>query len=370
MHDLPSAEPPTPECDLPEVDLESTFEAVVSDPTTASKRWVYRQYDHEVGVRTAVAPGDDAAILAVREAGGDGGGEGADAGDTDGDATGDESVGLALASGAVPRWTSVDPYDGARAVALENASNLAAKGAVPLAAVDCLNGGNPEKPDVYGGFEAIVDGLADACSALDTPVVGGNVSLYNDSVAGPIPPTPTLAVLGTRRGVDAPPAALDGTAADASSLVVVGGLGETDALGGSAYLAATGGTDRFPSLPAEPADVVASLARVARLPSTLASHDVSEGGLAVTLAELVDDDAGAAVTLPTRTAAFAETPGRLVVQTTDPAAVRDAAGELTVTQIGDVTTDGSLSLTVDEETLTVTADAIRARRDVIAREMA
>ena len=371
MHDLPSAEPRTPERDLPDVDLGSAFEAVVSDPTTASKRWVYRQYDHEVGVRTAVAPGDDAAILAVREAGGDGGGEGVgvDAGDTDGDATGDESVGLALASGAVPRWTSVDPHDGARAVALENASNLAAKGAVPLAAVDCLNGGNPENPDVYGGFEAIVDGLADACSALDAPVVGGNVSLYNDSVAGPIPPTPTLAVLGTRRGVDAPPATLDGTAADASALVVVGGTGETDALGGSAYLATVGGTDRFPSLPADPADVVASLARVARLPSTLASHDVSEGGLAVTLAELVDD-AGAAVTLPTRTAAFAETPGRLVVQTTDPDAVRDAAGDLTVTRIGDVTTDGTLSLTVGEETLTVTAAAIRTHRDVIASELA
>jgi phosphoribosylformylglycinamidine synthase len=313
---------------------------------------VYRQYDHEVGVRTAVAPGDDAAILAVREAG---------SGTTAGAAAPDDTVGLALASGAVPRWTSVDPYDGARAVALENASNLAAKGAVPLAAVDCLNGGNPENPDVYGGFEAIVDGLADACSALDAPVVGGNVSLYNDSVAGPIPPTPTLAVLGTRRGVDAPPATLDGTAADASALVVVGGTGETDALGGSAYL--------FPSLPADPADVVASLARVARLPSTLASHDVSEGGLAVTLAELVDD-AGAAVTLPTRAAAFAETPGRLVVQTTDPDAVRDAAGDLTVTRIGDVTTDGTLSLTVGEETLTVTAAAIRTHRDVIASELA
>jgi len=361
MHDLPSTEPSTPERHLPNVDLESAFEAVVSDPTTASKRWVYRQYDHEVGVRTAVAPGDDAAVIAIREA---------DTGTTAGAAAPNDTVGLALASGAVPRWTSVDPYDGARAVALENASNLAAKGAVPLAAVDCLNGGNPEKPDVYGGFEAIVDGLADACSALDTPVVGGNVSLYNDSVAGPIPPTPTLAVLGTRRGVDAPPATLDGTAADASALVVVGGIGETDALGGSAYLATAGGTDRFPSLPAAPADVVASLARVARLESTLASHDVSEGGLAVSLAELVDDDAGAAVTLPTRAAAFAETPGRLVVQTTEPDAVRDAAGDLTVTRIGDVTTDGALSLTVDEETLTVTADAIRTHRDVITRELA
>ena len=366
MHDLPSTEPPAPERDLPDVDLESAFETVVSDPTTASKRWVYRQYDHEVGVRTAVGPGDDAAVIAVREAGVSA--ENEDDGSEDhGD--GGESVGLALASGAVPRWTSVDPYDGARAVVLENASNLAAKGAVPLAAVDCLNGGNPEHPRVYGGFTAIVDGLADACSALDAPVVGGNVSLYNDSVAGPIPPTPTLALLGTKRGVDAPPATLDDTAADASTLVVVGGIGETDGLGGSAYLAAAGGTDRFPSLPADPATVVASLARVARLPSTLASHDVSEGGLAVALAELVDD-AGAAVTLPTRAAAFAETPGRVVVQTTDPDAVRDAAGDLTVTRIGDVTADGALSLTVDEETLTVTAETIRAHRDVITSELA
>ncbi|TKX76203.1 phosphoribosylformylglycinamidine synthase II, partial [Halorubrum sp. SD626R] len=145
-----------------------------------SKRWVYRQYDHEVGTRTALKPGDDAAIMAIRETAGDG----------EDDSAG---VGLALSSGANPNWTATAPYEGARAVALENATNLAAKGAVPLAAVDCLNGGNPEKPDVYGGFEGIVDGLADACADLGTPVVGGNVPLYNDSVEGPIPPTPTLA---------------------------------------------------------------------------------------------------------------------------------------------------------------------------------
>jgi len=121
MHDLPSTTPATPEREVPTVDLESMFEAVVSDPTTASKRWVYRQYDHEVGVRTAVAPGDDAAIMAIREAGGGGGGEDGSCGGEDGDGGGegdgsgdgdgdnDESVGLALASGAVPRWTSVDP---------------------------------------------------------------------------------------------------------------------------------------------------------------------------------------------------------------------------------------------------------------------
>ncbi|GAB3705076.1 phosphoribosylformylglycinamidine synthase subunit PurL [Halorubrum pallidum] len=372
MNDLPSEAPVQPDRDFPDPApaLDEAVESVLAAPSTASKRWVYRQYDHEVGTRTALTPGDDAAIMAIREAAADG--------ET---AAGDEGVGLALSSGANPNWTQTAPYEGARAVALENATNLAAKGAVPLAAVDCLNGGNPEKPDVYGGFEGIVDGLADACADLGTPVVGGNVSLYNDSVEGPIPPTPTLALIGTKRGYDAPPAALDADRADASELLLIGAGG--DALGGSEYLAQTGGTDRFPSLPGEPGDdagepgdgegiddLVASLAAIARHDATLATHDVSDGGIAVALAEMVTDDAGADAALPDRVAAFEETPGRLVVQTTDPDAVADIAGEVPVLRLGDVTTDGTLSLAVGEESVTLDADAIRDHRGVIGRELA
>ncbi|MDB9279179.1 phosphoribosylformylglycinamidine synthase subunit PurL [Halorubrum ezzemoulense] len=368
MNDLESEPPSEPDRDLPadEPSLDEAVAAVLSAPSTASKRWVYRQYDHEVGTRTAVKPGDDAALLAVRET------ESTDeASETAASADG---VGLALASGANPKWTAVAPYEGARAVALENATNLAATGAVPLAAVDCLNGGNPEKPDVYGAFEGIVDGLADACAALDAPVVGGNVSLYNDSVEGPIPPTPTLAVLGTRRGYDAPPAALDADRAADSVLLLVGSGG--DALGGSEYLAHAGGGDRFPTLPDESgaADdlggLVASLAAAARHESTLAAHDVSEGGLAVALAELVTDDAGVDATLPDRVAAFDETPGRLLVQTTEPEAVAAAVGDLPVFRLGDVTTDGALSLTVGDESVALSAAAVRDHRDVIEREQA
>ncbi|MDB2223870.1 phosphoribosylformylglycinamidine synthase subunit PurL [Halorubrum ezzemoulense] len=368
MNDLESEPPSEPDRDLPadEPSLDEAVAAVLSAPSTASKRWVYRQYDHEVGTRTAVKPGDDAALLAVRET------ESTDeASETAASADG---VGLALASGANPKWTAVAPYEGARAVALENATNLAATGAVPLAAVDCLNGGNPEKPDVYGAFEGIVDGLADACAALDAPVVGGNVSLYNDSVEGPIPPTPTLAVLGTRRGYDAPPAALDADRAADSELLLVGSGG--DALGGSEYLAHAGGGDRFPTLPDESgaADdlggLVASLAAAARHESTLAAHDVSEGGLAVALAELVTDDAGVDATLPDRVAAFDETPGRLLVQTTEPEAVAAAVGDLPVFRLGDVTTDGALSLTVGDESVALSAAAVRDHRDVIERELA
>src|SRR6056297_948174 len=241
MNDLPSDAPPKQERDLPTVSLDEAFERIVASPNTASKRWVYRQYDHEVQVRTSVLPGDDAALLAIRESG----------------------TGLAFSAGADPNWTDAAPYEGARGIALENATNVAAKGARPHAAVDCLNGGNPEKPDVYGGFEGIVDGLADMCSELDVPVVGGNVSLYNDSTAGPIPPTPTLALVGTKEGYDAPPAAFAGD----GDLVVVndrGLAGEADApLGGSEYLAQFDGSDQFPDLPDERPAFIETLADVA-----------------------------------------------------------------------------------------------------------
>ncbi|MFB6087176.1 MAG: phosphoribosylformylglycinamidine synthase subunit PurL [Haloarculaceae archaeon] len=354
MNDLPATEPEPPERSLPDVTLDEAFEAVVSSPNTASKRWVYRQYDHEVQVRTATRPGDDAAVLAVREAG----------------------TGLVFSAGADPNWTACAPYEGARAVALENATNIAAKGATPLAAVDCLNGGNPEKPDVYGGFEGIVDGLADMCSTLDVPVVGGNVSLYNDSQAGPIPPTPTLAMVGTKAGYDAPPLALSGE----GDLLLVGARSlEGDAeprLGGSEYLAQFGGSDRYPDLLDHPDAFVETLADVADEDATLATHDLSHGGLAVSLAEMVTDSAGADVDVdaPSKGSAaellFSEQAGRAVVETTDPAAVREAFdGVAPVYDLGGADGSGTLSLSVDGETLTYDADAIAELRRTITAEL-
>jgi phosphoribosylformylglycinamidine synthase len=340
MNDLPMEAPTEAERDLPDADLESAFEAVVGSPNTASKAWVYRQYDHEVGTRTARRPGDDAAIMAIRESG----------------------TGLALSAGAIPAWTDANPYDGARAVALENATNLAAKGAVPHAAVDCLNGGNPEKPDVYGGFGRIVDGLADMCRDLSVPVVGGNVSLYNDSVAGPIPPTPTVAMIGVREGYDAPPLTVSGE----GSLLEVGARG--GALGGSAYLATQGGSDGFPDLPADPTAAVDAVRAVADLDSTLATHDVSHGGLAVTLAEMVGE-AGLSAAVEDAAALFDETPGRVVVETTDPAAVEAAAGDVPVRDLGAATAKTDLTLSVGDEQLMRDADGIRDLRDVIDREL-
>ncbi|WP_290815966.1 phosphoribosylformylglycinamidine synthase subunit PurL [Halovivax sp.] len=368
MNDLEATEPETPTRALPETrpDLDEAFETVVSSPNTASKRWVYRQYDHEVGVRTAVGPGDDAAILAIREATPEAAGDGAGP-----DAAADH-LGLAISAGAAPNWTDAAPYEGARAVALENATNLAAKGAEPLAAVDCLNGGNPENPDVYGGFTGIVEGLADMCSALSVPVVGGNVSLYNDSASGPIPPTPTVAMVGTRPGVDAPslPASAEG------EVLLVGDreLASGDpALGGSEYLVRYDGSDRFPAVASEPAALVEALAAVARDASTRAVHDVSHGGVAVALAEMVTDDVGLTVELPspdgetgTAGACFHEAPGRAIVQTTEPSAVREAFdGVAPVERLGEPRTDGALTLEVGEARIRYGAGEIASLRSTI-----
>jgi len=342
LNDLPTEEPPEPETDLPEMSFEAAVESVIAAPNCASKRWVYRQYDHEVGARTAMKPGDDAALMAIREC----------------------ETGLALSAGAMPRWTDTAPFDGARAVALENATNVAAKGAEPLAAVDCLNGGNPEKPDVYGGFKGIVDGLASMCDALDVPVVGGNVSLYNDSVTGAIPPTPTLAMTGTKDGYDAPPAAVESGDLD---LLLVGA--ESEALGGSEYLARFGGSDSFPALPADPKGTIESIRSVANLDAARAVHDVSDGGLIVTLAEMVSEDTGVDATLDSVAAAFSEAPGRVVVAATDADAVREAAGDVPVTELGTTTDSGVLSLSVAGESVTYGSDDVAAMRDTIVEEL-
>ncbi|WP_232688452.1 phosphoribosylformylglycinamidine synthase subunit PurL [Halobacterium zhouii] len=343
MNDLDREEPEPPATDLPDVSLDEALDAVLSSPNTASKEWVYRQYDHEVGNRTLRRPGDDAAALALHEI--------ADAGGS--------KTALALSAGANPNWTDADPYRGAYATAVENATNLAAVGARPLAAVDCLNGGNPEKPDVYGGFAAAVDGLADGCRDLSVPIVGGNVSLYNDSEAGPVPPTPTLAMLGVREGYDAP----DCTVTGDGDLVLVGGHDES--LGGSEYLAQWGGSDVFPEVDAAG---IAAVRAAATHDATLAVHDISDGGLAVTLAEMVTEDGGVDVQAPSVEALFSEAPGRAVVETTDAAALRDAVSA-PVVDLGTVMGRGSLRLSVGDNSVVYDYSEIADARDVLAAEL-
>jgi phosphoribosylformylglycinamidine synthase len=198
------------------------------------------------------------------------------------------------------------------------------------------------------------------------PVVGGNVSLYNDSASGPVPPTPTLAMVGTKAGYDAPPAALVGE----GSLVIVGDL--EGPLGGSELLARFGGSDTFPAVGEAAAARIETLASVANEASTLAVHDASHGGLAVTLAEMITGDAGAAVSLSGSPleALFSERAGRAVVETTDPGAVAEAfEGIAPVETVGGADGSGSLSVDVGGTSLEYDHEEIRTLRSIIEREL-
>ncbi|HKY60343.1 MAG TPA: phosphoribosylformylglycinamidine synthase subunit PurL, partial [Gemmatimonadota bacterium] len=159
---------------LAAIDPWEALQTLLSAPTIASKRWVWEQYDHTVQASTVAAPGADAAIVRIR---------GTDRG-------------LALAVDGNGRWVYCDPRRGGALAVAEAARNLTAVGARPLAITDCLNFGNPEKDAVYWQFTEAIRGISDACRALDTPVVSGNVSFYNESSRGAILPTPTVGMVG------------------------------------------------------------------------------------------------------------------------------------------------------------------------------
>jgi phosphoribosylformylglycinamidine synthase len=250
--------PPAP----PQLDLAATLEGLLDLPTIASKRWVYEQYDTSVQTNTVRGPGGDAAVLRVRGTG----------------------LGIAVTSGGSGRYVWLDPYEGGKAVVAEAARNIAATGARPLGITDCLNFGNPEKPDVFFQFREACRGIADACRALGTPVTGGNVSFYNESPSGAVLPTPVIGMVGVLGDVEGSVPAHFRSPGD-----VVLCLGTTRGeLGGSQYLSLTAG-EVFGHPPR--VDLAAERALVDCLVAAgaarlLASaHDVSEGGLAVALVE-------------------------------------------------------------------------------------
>jgi len=156
-------------------DLTENFRRLLASPAIASKRWVFEQYDHMVRTNTLVGPGaGDAAVMRVKGT----------------------RRALALATDGSGRWCALDPYLGAMHAVAEAARNVACAGARPIAATNCLNFGNPEKPEVMWQFSRVVDGMAEACRALGVPITGGNVSFYNETLDQSIHPTPVVGVLG------------------------------------------------------------------------------------------------------------------------------------------------------------------------------
>jgi phosphoribosylformylglycinamidine synthase len=292
-------------------DLGPELLGVLSLPNIGDSSWVWRQYDHQLFLNTVSGPGaSDAAVLRLR---------------------GTEKC-LALTTDGKARFCLLDPRTGGALAVLEAARNVACAGARSLALVNCLNFGNPEHPEVMWQFAEVVDGIAEACRALGFPVIGGNVSFYNESGGADIQPTPVVAVVGLIEGLDrpVPPAALS-----SGSRIVV--LGDTRAeLGGSEWAAGRQGLvgGRPPS---------ADLAAGARLHDLVAAlvgervvagvHDCSDGGLAVALAEMAIAGAcgfsvgaeGSLAALTPAAACFSESANRVVLSV-EPARVEDVLG--------------------------------------------
>ncbi|MEA3209548.1 MAG: phosphoribosylformylglycinamidine synthase subunit PurL [Chthoniobacter sp.] len=247
---------------LPEADHRATLLQLLAHPSLASKNWVYRQYDHMVRAGTAVLPGSDAAVFLIREA----------------------NKIVAATTDCNALYCSLEPRQGARIAIAEAARNLACSGATPLAVTDNLNFGNPHNPENFWQLAECVEGLAEGCRAFQTPVTGGNVSLYNQSPAGAIDPTPTVGMVGLIEDEKHITRSHFQTAGDA--IILIGELGAD--LGASHFLKVLHGrkAGRVPQLDLARELAVHDAVR-ALIKSRLvrSAHDCSEGGLAVALAE-------------------------------------------------------------------------------------
>ncbi len=278
---------PPPACDDPGADLLGLL---------ADSSWVWSQYDHQLFLNTVVGPGGDAAVLRLKHPT-----TGADTGQA-----------LALTTDGNHRACAVDPRHGTAMVVAESLLNLACVGARPLALVNCLNFGNPEHPEVMWQLSEAIDGMSEACLAFGVPVVGGNVSLYNESRSRDIDPTPIVGMLGVVDRLDAVPPGLSW--ADGDRLLLFGPA--ADDLGGSRWAHERGHRGhRLPDLDLAAHRRVADLVRRLVGDGELgAVHDVSTGGLGVTLAEMaVAAGIGASVArIDSAAALFSEAPSRVV----------------------------------------------------------
>jgi phosphoribosylformylglycinamidine synthase len=314
-----------------ESDAMWTLERLLTSPTIASKAWIVRQYDSTVRASTIVGPGPaDAAVVMLRGT----------------------PRALALKTDCNGRYVYLDPRTGGRIAVAEAARNVACTGGRPMAITNCLNFGNPRKPDVFFQFREAVAGMGEACEALGTPVTGGNVSFYNESPSGAVYPTPTIGMVGLLEDVAHATTAVFRTTGNSIIL-----LGEnTGELGASEYLrwihGVVAGRPPACDLQAE-ARLIEALLEAMADGTVESAHDCSDGGLAVALAEccIMDEDApiGASVdlsgwaALPQRALLFGEAQGRVIVSTPDPAAVLAIARRhgVPATEIGKVGASGA-----------------------------
>ena len=281
-------------------DIGADLVKLMGSPDIASRRWIWEQYDHMVGADTVQRPGGDAAVVRVHGS----------------------QKGIAISTDCTPRYCYADPYEGGKQAIAECYRNISAVGAHPLAVTNCLNFANPQRPEIMAQLTGCLDGMGDACRALDFPIVSGNVSLYNESKAtgggSAILPTPAIGGIGLLKDVDVMATVAFKNEGDAIWLVggTEGALGSH--LGQSIWLREIAGREAGDApkvdLAAEraTADLVRGLIADGKVNAV---HDISDGGLLVTIAEMaLAGGMGAELTVALSTAAaFGEDQGRYVV---------------------------------------------------------
>jgi phosphoribosylformylglycinamidine synthase subunit PurL len=289
----------------PAKEASATLVTLLASPTIASKHWIYRQYDHMVRTNTIVLPGLGCGVVRVK---------------------GTASA-LAMSVDGNGRFGYLNPREGAKLAVAEAARNVACAGALPIGATNNLNFGNPEKPEIMWQFAEAVAGIGEACRALDIPITGGNVSLYNETDGKAILPTPVLGVVGV---IEDASKVVTRTFKRAGTSVILLGASRGE-LGGSEYLKTLHGLIRG-AVPALDLDaerrLQALLVDLASNGLVLSAHDCAEGGLAVTLAECTFDSNGIGVEVDVASAGdglpegwsidatlFGESPSRVVVST-------------------------------------------------------
>ncbi|MGR6469254.1 phosphoribosylformylglycinamidine synthase subunit PurL [Rhizobium sp. PAMB 3182] len=278
-------------------DYNQALLTLVGSPNQSSRRWVYEQYDTLIQGNSLQLPGGDAGVIRV---------------------DGHPTKALAFSSDVTPRYVEANPYEGGKQAVAECWRNITATGAEPLAATDNLNFGNPEKPEIMGQLVKAIEGIGEACRALDFPIVSGNVSLYNETHGEAILPTPTIAGVGLLP--DWSKMAKIGGANNGDHLILIGGDGSH--LGASVYMRDVLG---LIDGPAPEVDLVAEkrngdfIRSAIRNGQITACHDISSGGLAIALAEMaIKSDKGAKVSLeesrgPAHALLFGEDQGRYVI---------------------------------------------------------
>ena len=323
---------------------------MLSSLNIASKEWVYSQYDHEVQTRTIVKPGEGAAVISINA-----------------------SRGIALSSGCNPTQVAADPFNGAAVTVLENAMNLAVKGATPIAFVNCLNFGNPEKKAIFYQLEQAVNGLSYAASIIETPIVGGNVSLYNESEEfhTAIIPTPSIGMVGVLNDISKIPSAFFNEEGDAIIMV-----GETyPEYGGSEFAELFGLEGVAPKPRKGTKKNIEALVGAIETGKISAANDIGRGGILIALANMCAR-LGASVDLTQilgeENELFSETCGRAILTIKN----QDLGSIITLLKtrnvpfalIGTVVKD-RLSITIGDNKLTFPLELVKQSLNTLSDSM-